>query len=257
MHYLITGLSKSGTTALYYAVRKALPENTLYNFEPKTFYDQMQVFKQDIFRNTLSKILLGQINNSCLDLKRFDKTILIVRDPRDNLISLILFQFSNCQNFKRYKKAYDLIARKVFDPESISVIDLFDHIAALFESSGSERITRRCEKVVDFYYRHNPFFIKYEDFIDDRLTELSNYLKLTLSNDIKVGKIHKHVERSKSYGEWINWFTDNDLKILAQNNAMREFMKLFGYDMDIRLPKEKRIAVSTSLHYIEQFRPQS
>jgi hypothetical protein len=82
-------------------------------------------------------------------------------------------------------------------------------------------------------------------------------LKLTLSNDIRVGKTHKHVERSKSYGEWINWFTDNDLKILAQNNAMREFMKLFGYDMDIRLPKEKRIAVSTSLHYIEQFRPQS
>jgi hypothetical protein len=180
-----------------------------------------------------------------------------VRDPRDNLISLILFQFSNCPNIKQYKKAYDLVAKKVCDPESISIIALFDFIAVLFDSSGIERITRRCKKALDIYYRYSPFVIKYEDFIDDRLTELSNYLKLTLSNDIRVGKTHKHVERSKSYGEWINWFTDNDLKILAQNNAMREFMKLFGYDMDIRLPKEKRIAVSTSLHYIEQFRPQS
>ena len=80
MRVVIAGQSKSGTTALYSLFRVLLPGHQ-YLFEPRAY----QGDEQDI-------IIKGIVGISSFEgMAHFDTKFLIVRDPRDNLVSRFLY----------------------------------------------------------------------------------------------------------------------------------------------------------------------
>src|SRR5690606_15023024 len=83
---VIAGQGKSGTAALFHKIRAAVPDSTRLLFEPRAYEPEPDD------GHVLAKVLIdppGYVDFSTFE--PFDKKILIVRDPRDNLISRLLY----------------------------------------------------------------------------------------------------------------------------------------------------------------------
>ena len=81
MRVCVAGMGKSGTTALVYAIRAAMPANTVLLFEPRTFVPVTAP-------NVAAKVLLHTKHPMPYPFYRqFERLVLIVRDPRDVVVS--------------------------------------------------------------------------------------------------------------------------------------------------------------------------
>jgi hypothetical protein len=255
MHYLITGQGKTGTTALFASVRQALPASTHCNFEPRRPEQIASVFDVAGAVDTVSKVKLRYLLTASFDSSRFDRTVMLVRDPRDRLVSQLLYGFYDFQvsdDRIGFDRAYALLQGKVENPESIGFYEL---AAALAELRGQPNtLGHRAERApIRFSREHQPFVAKYEDFVDGELDALDAWLGLRLVRNVDVGDTHRRVERSRSYGEWRHWFTDADL--VRMNADWARYFEVFGYPEVARSEPDKRIPVATSLGYAARFRP--
>jgi hypothetical protein len=76
------------------------------------------------------------------------------------------------------------------------------------------------------------FIFKYEDLIEGNSDELNNYLGFEIKNDAEVPKSTKKakVARKKTYGDWRNWFLEEDVQVLKPTYL--PYIKTIGYDCD-------------------------
>lgn len=86
MRIVIVGMGKSRTIALFFAVRSAMPAGTQLQLEPRAPVDVRSL-------DAVAKGLLHPRFPLPLDFYRqFDRIVLLVRDPRDLVISKALFR---------------------------------------------------------------------------------------------------------------------------------------------------------------------
>ena len=140
MRVVIVGLGKSGTTALLYAVRSAMPADTQLLFEPRS-YVKLQS------RDVVAKVLLNpRFPIEHAFYRQFDRIVLLVRDPRDLLISKALYRVFGARSLHadpaKLNQYIDLLRAKEADPRSVSLTQ----INAIFERIISERNRKATEK---------------------------------------------------------------------------------------------------------------
>jgi hypothetical protein len=74
------------------------------------------------------------------------------------------------------------------------------------------------------------FLFKYEDMIDGNFDGLNDYLGFIVKNEAEVpestGKAK--VARKKAYGDWRNWFTEEDTQVFKP--AYLPYLEAVGYD---------------------------
>src|SRR5258708_35181889 len=100
MKTLIVGIARSGTSALYFKLKQALPETTCCLYEPPCF-DPSDPGGSP---NVLAKIVIGPPGEfDYTSFREFDKKIMIVRDPRDNVVSGVLYGPCATEVFRRDK----------------------------------------------------------------------------------------------------------------------------------------------------------
>jgi len=137
MNILIHGVGKTGTTALFYTIRKALSGTVVELFEPASL--EFDAAPSAPHQHVLAKVLLRE--TIPVPYERFPWKIMTVRDPRDILISRLLYLVwhaafrcdHGCMN------AYlALLRAKERDPASIPLKDLFSSFAA-FQRQHSYR----------------------------------------------------------------------------------------------------------------------
>jgi hypothetical protein len=188
----------------------------------------------------------------------FDKKILIVRDPRDWLISGLLFliqQYSSIySNQDHLTNILELLAKKENSPDAISVIEISEAILRAIPNRNLdimvEWIKQQHELVFGFessldYY----FLIKYEDFIDGMLSELQNYLGIMLEGEAVVDDIERtHIPRTKSYGNWKNWYTESDIEFFKP--VFSKYLEKYGYSDFWETNEEKFIDPKYCTQYV-------
>jgi hypothetical protein len=245
MKILIAGQGKSGTTALYCALKQTLPPTYTYLFEPLTY----TTAAQDRF--VLAKVQINEFAK-INDFDDFDRKIFIVRDPRDNLVSRLLYAIYNDEFINDDGKVNFFIERleqKRKDPLSVSVVEL---LQALNELSGKDILG-------SFILRHqlgsnfNPlarghFIYKYEHFVADQYSSLEKYLGFNLSFDGKVDAAYSRVARTKGSGDWRNWFTEHDVKYFRP--IYHEFLARYEYDLAWTLNPAPTILPEHSTEYV-------
>ncbi len=87
MKLVIAGLGKSSTTALFYKLLE------IFENPPLTLFEPGEYLAEPGNRHVLAKVLIdppGKVNFT--SFAGFDRKIHIVRDPRDNLISRLLYR---------------------------------------------------------------------------------------------------------------------------------------------------------------------
>jgi hypothetical protein len=243
---LITGIGKSGTTAVYYAILNSLPPKTLCLFEPQ---HANKTLPENIKPPVLVKTFIPYSDHFSF----FEKKILLVRDARDQLLSAMIYKPYNIVNRARpgekaeAKKLIDdfiaLLKRKESNPELVTVCDLLKVVK--IHSQGNIR------RIIDYYQTTSDLFVlKYEDFVDKKLDDLEEYLQLKITWTDEVPREHKRVVRTKSHGGWRDWYTESDVEHFKP--VFQDYLDLFGYGDDWQLNENPHIDPGTSSKYVEK-----
>lgn len=221
---LIVGAPKTGTTALFFNIKNSLPDNTDCLFEPTEFIPGQ--YNQN--KSVLAKILLSAHCNYDSFIT-FDKKVFICRDPRDTLLSNLLYKIGfhfkeNNIDEDGLKSFYSVLKKKENKPPSVAFHELLNHF-----TGASDSIIKGFERSIEFLLKYtNHFLLKYEDFCTGNIQELENYLEIRLSSNRNVDKEYSRVTRTKSFGNWRDWFTKDDIAYLTP--IVDKYMKRFDYD---------------------------
>ncbi len=255
MNYLLAGLAKSGTTILFSRLKQAISPEPETFFEPDRDDQLMEILAASAAGHTLTKVLIGRVTSKNELLRRFEHHIVIYRDPRDQFISMLLYLFYDFQisgDHAGYQKALAALTRKVQDPGAHSTIDLYNLVAGLVGRAPVAVFNNLHREQRAYIQAFSPHLLRYEDFVDNKLSSTEQYLALDLHNNAQVPEIYHRVARSRAYGDWENWLNEQDLSYA--NKTWGETIQSLGYSLQAD-GKQLSIPASTSVDYVRQFDP--
>jgi hypothetical protein len=250
---VIFGLYKTGTTALFHNIRNSLPHAPRLLYEARRFVPE----PADPESGVLAKVIVGDENVDHASFMQFEKKVVIVRDPRDWLISGCLFLTQEIERIYLDSAAIDDIVNSLREKESaprqfpFSLI--LEKVLAYSSLGGIDAFLAWADTIldtlIDFEARLGAGFrISYEDFVDRRVTRLSRYLGIVIGNDISMGNEFTHVARSATYGNWKSWFTKEDVELLAP--VFRRFLEHYGYDTRWQLDAQPTLEPALGSGYV-------
>lgn len=231
MKILVVGLSKTGTTALYSLINDALSASYDRLFEPKIYTPNQN-------ENVLCKVLLGPR----LDLPSFaafDKRITIVRDIRDRLISLLLYQQFHASYLKdklSVKRVFECLVEKETSPCSVSLLSILGVISdAANDKELTERFFKRIAAAMNEFDNYvntynSGLVYRYEQLVQSDFAPLECHLGIALPERINVPKTYNRVIRTKGYGSWRDWFTPTDVDYIKP--LVSTWLSRYDYDVN-------------------------
>jgi SAM-dependent methyltransferase len=249
MRCLIVGPAKSGTTALLYAVAKSLGEPAIYFEEPIAALRALPP-------SAAAKLIFE--HEAPADIVRaaesFDRRVLLVRDPRDSLVSRLLYflvgKKAVLQNDAFLTRFIELLRAKSDDPLAVPLSRLLGLVDEVWEGLGARTI-ETFVRFADFIDAEgtNWFRLRYEDLITNDLGALSAYLGVDVdAGDVVVDSAYSRVARTKASGDWRVWFTPQDVATMAP--LLNPVMERLGYRDSWELAGCPRIDANHAWKYV-------
>ncbi len=249
MRVLIVGEGKSGTTALLRSVSSAIGD-------PTEIFEPQQMTAEDIQPSSLvvKKLLLNWKANENQLIDRFDKRIFIVRDPRDRIVSHMLYDAYNRADVldaEQREKWLTALGRKTRNPSGIPVVRLINSWWRLTRSDLLSHYVRSLDRSTGFNRRVGKqfFTLSYEDYVDQKFDAVNDYLGFELAPGV-VKESESRVARSSTHGEWRRWFTDLDVEVFRPMS--HEWLRQHGYDhTDWELRPDESLDPATTVDYVQ------
>ena len=268
MRIAIYGLSKTGTSALFALLKAAMPRDTDCYFEPGPQHRGQ--YRRRRLRQwlrpsrpiaTLVKILpFGPAPGHDYDFGPFDHALLTVRDPRDRLVSQVLYAAFEGRFAERPEEAaayLALVARKEQDPASCRLSEILEAVirARGWTDSLDAWLATYQHKSIALPMAHadaHPELVKvrYEDMVDGRLAALSETVGLELHGKAEVGPQLQRVVRSRGHGDWRHWFTPADVELLRP--ILQPYLDRYYPHADWSLAREPVINPDHASRYVRR-----
>jgi hypothetical protein len=262
---VILGKGKSGTTALMHMVAAAFPEcrSVPGGFRAHVRERMEQGAGNDDF---VCKFTYNDKKGRSFDAverhiadEGYDKKVWVTRDPRDNAVSDALFRWRrrHGKSGRQYRLCLPLVERKERDPRSVDFSEIYCITGdlggpeTLEKMIANERI--RYQRMTEFVRNLDSewFIFKYEDLVDGNFAALSEYLGREVQSTFELPREDRVKARTKSYGDWRNWFTEDDVRIFEPLFA--PYMESVGYDAaDWELAPEARVDPETASLYMRR-----
>ncbi|MGI9601487.1 MAG: hypothetical protein ACR2QE_06370 [Acidimicrobiales bacterium] len=235
MKTLILGEAKSGTTMLHRAIcdaRNIAPEHSYFEPEDLT---QIDLSPPEL----VAKKLLGNLSGEEKNLfGEFDRRVLIVRDPRDRLVSWLLYDIHGRVNDldpEKIETFIDMLRKKEEDPVGVPFLRLTHAYWRLTGNDLLSALARSTARLNDLLGRYRDLFtlVYYELYIAGQTSQLEIYLEVDELGTPDVGPDLQRVVRTKSSGDWKHWFTDRDLLWLRPmvSSVLRRLDYQKGWDL--------------------------
>jgi hypothetical protein len=257
-HVVIVGPSKTGTTGVYAAVKRGLAGagvDMVTVFEPTSPRLLTNVFLLAPGRTLLTKTTIDKVARIVPDPAVFDRRVMTVRDPRDILISTLLFRPLTRRSVQRTDAAavsefVAALERKEADPAAISVRELFELAQRLGIGSPPFASLARDMKRQRRLLRSTPFHVvRYEDLVAGELSGLSDYLEAPIKARATGGSAtFGHIARSASSGDYAHWFRPDDLTYF--DDIFGPYLTELGYERPGRLADDPVIDPAVSSEYV-------
>jgi hypothetical protein len=278
---LVLGLSKTGTTAISQAIWRSLGSRHRLLQEPTTFGqpggESVQWHGQQCAgKGVLAKCLVfPELAEDAWEqvaavADHYRYKVWIDRDPRDRLISNTFYGWyrghgrripsrSRRQFWEQqFQRTLAQVERKERDPAAVNFTDF---LSGWWEPGYLQRFGA---KQRDLYERvcaarqaqlAGWFVVRYEDFIDGELGDLSTYLGAAIDHRVTVKLRQKRVARTRGYGGWRDWFTAEDVQRLQP--VYREYLAQAGYDaQDWALNHPAALDASVGSRYMKKIHGQ-
>lgn len=254
----MTGPPKTGTTGVYASVKRGLARagvDMRTVFEPTSADPLDSLFRYAPTTTVMTKVTMDKLDRVVPDVGVFDRRVMTVRDPRDALISALLFRPLTARSIGRAGESavqhfIEALEAKEADAAAYSVLGLFELAQRLrigrppFE--GMLTIARRQRELRE---RGMVHVLRYERFVAGDLDDVSAYLGFGVENvSARDATWIGHIARSQSSGDFVRWFREDDLGYF--NDMFAEQLRAFGYDADVELDPEPKIDPATSSEYV-------
>lgn len=231
MDILIAGLPKSGTTGLLYLLFNSSKKRPRLIFEANECPNDLSSKKQ-----TMAKILISpQLRAETF--RCFEKKITLIRDPRDRLISALLYSQYHTKfldDAEYVTRVLKCLQEKEQNPAQVSINDILAAVQQKPKSknplAGQKRQIDKSMAMLEEYLAVMPesLVYKYEDFVSENYGPLESYLSSSIKGKAKVPNRLERVCRTKSFGNWRDWFTEKDIEVLRP--AVTPWLERFGYN---------------------------
>lgn len=254
MRILVIGLGKSGTTALLYAIRAAMPApaDTRLIFEPHG----PVAIRED---HALAKVLLNprdELGEAFYN--SFDHTILIIRDPRDLVVSKALYRIYNvpavAKDQGKLSRYLDLLRAKERDPRSVSLCSMNRLFRELLgrSSSQDEALVALLNYAMQFHASHPDCLVyPYERMVAGDFSSVADYLALPVqAQDATVPQSLSRVVRSRRAGNWRDWFCPEDVE--HYRPLLLPYMTRYGYADEWDLSPNPAILPQEASEYVQR-----
>ena len=241
MKIFILGTGKSGTTALVYKVAGGLPNCQAFsgghpgkyvgNYENAVYkhtYEERKGKNFELYREHLKK-------------EQYDRKIWMARDPRDVIVSRMLYRWHKGYRGKKrqFDAHLDLVLKKERKPSELPFYEICRYSTNESDwPTDLERVVQEetlryqsmCEFVRDL--GEDWFLFKYEDMVNKNAEPLNQYLGFDIQEETEVPKStgKAKVVRKKSTGDWRHWFTEDDIE--PAKTAYLPYMKALEYDCE-------------------------
>lgn len=253
---LVVGQQKTGTTGVYSVIKSALlplQSEYFFSFEPARDVPLRRVLERDPSLNILTKIMYKSFEN--FDAGMFERKVMTVRDPRDTLVSTLLFKpllknIAAAVPMSGHRKFIDALQRKEEDPRSVSILELMDTADQVgYRKHRPRRLAADYLAMTRIAGDQGFHVVRYEDFVDGDVESLAEYLQLPLNPiSSETPAWLTHISRSRGHGAWRDWFTSEDVE--HYRPLLSQSMSRMGYADEWELNAEPAIAASTSSLYV-------
>lgn len=248
MRIVIYGQARTGSTALFLQLQAALPTQTRCLFEP---HPSEIPPTGDVLVKSLVMSLPDDLTRPPVDASIFDRRVVLVRDPRDRLISVLLFllhwhspaypplwQYAP----RGFEALLRLLRQKERVPTSVTVVQLFEDVLRLrfgFDQWDARRT----------WFHLQAKFLIFEATLP-RHTLLC-YETLSAHTPVATPRAYASIRRHATTGEWRQWFTDTDCA--AFRPLLLPYLHRYEYADDWTLPTQQTIDPVYSSHYVEKW----
>ncbi len=257
-HILIVGPGKTGTTGLYASIKRGLQQfgvQAVSVFEPPNSAPIDNLFTLAPGMPVLVKTTMDSAKQTVPDPQVYDRRVMTVRDPRDVVISSLLFRPLTVASLRRtddrvIEEFVRGLEAKQADPSAVSVRDLFDLAERLqIGSSPFASQVKNLRAQRDFMAKYPVHLMHYERFVVGDLGDLSSYLGFEVENvSASESSMFGHISRSQASGEFKQWFRADDLEYF--NEMFAEHLAAFDYPLDAELAASPTIAPETGSEYV-------
>lgn len=265
MKIVILGKGKSGTTVLVHMVAAAFPECQPVAGGFRAHARSRAQAGSDPDASFTCKFTYNDKKGRSFDAvmrhiaeEGYDKKIWVARDPRDNAVSDALFRWRgrHRKSDRQFRACLPIVKGKEADPASVPFSEIYRYsgdpggpqsVENLVEMERT-RYERMCEFVGSL--GGDWFIFKYEDLVEGHLEALSAYL----GREIRPAEMPREDQvkaRTKSYGDWRNWFVEEDVRLFAP--IYGPYMDLVGYDSsDWKLNPDPTIDPAIASEYMQR-----
>jgi len=254
-HVLILGRAKTGTTFIAKSIEASCPAKPLrFIMEPKTLRDMQQARAASTRSTIIMKVLFDDWITQRDNLDElaggdaqpaFHTRIAILRDPRDELISRLMYRpFSFLLSGHADDKDVERWATVLEQREQNHALTFFDmhkEYTAIFlgESDPANEINdvaRLCLEYANYLNQCQGAFVtlRYEDAVLNDFSAIEKTLGWNVSQTRDLGRFG-YTKRSSSSKNWMKWFHASDLERIKE--LMEPACKGLGYN-DWALPAD-------------------
>jgi hypothetical protein len=230
---LIAGLAKTGTTGLLFLIATSFGNKPKLLFEPK-------VCPPDLAENgdVVAKVIIDA-SLKADSFAHFDRKVTLVRDPRDRLISVLLYsQFHGnyLADDSRVLAVRECLERKESSPSTVSIREILQTVGTVTGNPDNVPDHRmgvaHSMGLLENYIATIPdgLLYKYEDFVSGEYGLLEKHLGMPITGKAEVHKTLARVKRTGAYGDWRNWFTAEDVEDCKP--LLTPWLQKFGYDAE-------------------------
>jgi hypothetical protein len=235
---LVLGKAKTGTTIVAKTIQANLGHARLV-MEPKS--------AEELFRtcgrrsgNLVVKVIfehwaqLPKSRNALAhnELIAFDRVVYTVRDPRDELVSrLIYFAFPWSRRHpgrtEEIEDWLDLIRQKEHNPASLSLMDLISRCETIFDTRFLPvmNLIRSYANFLDMR-AETSLLVRYEDFLDGNLRRLEQHLGSSMLRTAKE-RPFRYTRRTASLNNWKSFLLAEDIEFIRGRYG--EIIEKMGY----------------------------
>jgi hypothetical protein len=238
---VVVGMQKTGTTILATVIQHAIGGGARLYLEPRHMapFEQSSAFADPIvfkllFEHWMQRqfLLTGIVRGEAGFLP--ERTVAILRDPRDGLISAVMYGAYGCvlegASREQLSEWVGIVREKEANPEKYSVLRLSENFNRIFRieytpAAFFDAFASYCA----WTERNSGFFhlLRYEDFIAGNNSALSAYLGLEVAAAAEVHPELQRVRRTKRSGNWRTMMLPEDVAYLRERYG--SMLDAYGY----------------------------
>ncbi len=239
MKVLVIGRAKTGTTIIARRIQDSL-EKADFVMEP----DSVQSFSQPHQGNLVVKTIFEHWNdkphsrmallNNEMPLV-FDRVLFIIRDPRDEFISRLLYLAYDQVKLGHLSREtlspwLSVLEQKASEPARVSVAEILKVGRQVFGVNLDFQlrgIRKYYQLANDRTKNADAMCIRYEDFVAGRTKQLEDLVGSKLRNTIIRERWLDRVNRTSAVDNWKTFFHPSDLAKFRKRNE--GLLQLMGY----------------------------